>query len=280
MRAKTIFTFVSVISALSFGAVGLATAQDLLPRDNGIYRYHTPPRWRESESHPLRIAAYLTHPLGWALRESLFRPFSAFAASTPFTRSFFGYREPYDYRETLCFSSSDAVPDCRQLPPYTNIGRYREPELVSGGVGEDDGVLMDGGRQVFFPDVNFQFDKAGLNDLGKGRVRQIAQLLASVPSLNIVVEGHADYLGSDEYNQSLGERRANSVIAELGELGIDPARLSPLSFGESKPIFTEEEDWARAVNRRVQFSVQGEASLAPEEESVGDAATLEPAATP
>ena len=45
----------------------------------------------------------------------------------------------------------------------------------------------------------------------------------------------------------------------MTDLGIDPNRLSPISVGESKPIFTEEEDWARAVNRRVQFSVKGDA---------------------
>jgi outer membrane protein OmpA-like peptidoglycan-associated protein len=193
--------------------------------------------------------------------------------STEFTRSFFGFREPFDYRRPECFSSSDAIPDCRQLPPLTNIGKYRDAEPLSGDDEMDDGTMITGERQVFFPDVNFDFDKAGLNDLGRGRVRQIAQLLASVPSLSIVVEGHADYKGTDEYNNSLGERRAQAVIGELAELGIDPNRLSPISYGEGKPVFTEEEDWARAVNRRVQFSVQGEASEeapAVEAEEAGD----------
>ena len=116
--------------------------------------------------------------------------------------------------------------------------------------------------------MNFEFDKSNLTDLGRGRVRQIAQLLGSVPSLTVVVEGHADYKGTDEYNMSLGERRAQAVVDELAGLGIDPARLSGISYGESKPIFTEEEDWARAVNRRVQFSVQGEVDAAATEEGV------------
>ena len=112
-------------------------------------------------------------------------------------------------------------------------------------------------RQVFFPDVAFDFDKSSLNDLGRGRVRQIAELLADVPDLQIVVEGHTDFMGSDEYNMGLGERRATTVMNELAELGIDPARMSTVSYGESRPIFTEEEDWARAVNRRAQFTVHG-----------------------
>jgi OOP family OmpA-OmpF porin len=260
MRAKTILFALCVTT---FGSTTAAVAQDLLPRDNGIYTYHRAPRYRESESHPLRVFAYMVHPLGWLAREGVFRPLSAFTSSTTFTRSFFGYREPFDHREPECFSSSDAIPDCRQVPPYTNIGGV-PGDLVSGG--PDEGSLNSGERQVFFPDVNFEFDKAQLNDLGRGRVRQIAQLLASVPSLKVVIEGHTDFMGTDEYNNGLGERRAQAVIGELVELGIDPNRLSPISFGEGKPIFTEEEDWARAVNRRVQFSV-------------GDAAAMPAAAT-
>ena len=264
MRVKivTLLLSVSFFGAVFVGGtVSVAAAQDLLPRDNGIFTYHKPPRWRESESHPLRTIAYLTHWVGWTAREAIYRPFSYFAASTPFTRSFLGYREPFDFRETVCFSSSGAIPDCRKVSPYTNIGGagINLPSVVDtgDGMGTEAAVVAGGDRQVFFPDINFEFDRADLTDLGRGRVRQIAQLLGSVPSLVVVIEGHADYKGSDEYNMSLGERRAQAVVNELSGLGIDPARLSGISYGESKPIFTEEEDWARAVNRRVQFSVQG-----------------------
>lgn len=248
MRGKTLAL---MLSAFIMGPT-VSHAQDLLPRDNGIFTYHKPPRWRESESHPLRVAAYIFHPVGWVFREGIFRPFSAFAGSTPFTKSFFGFREPFDYREPVCFMNAEEIPDCHSIAPYANIGRT--PESDAG----DASALVSSERQVYFPDVNFDFDKSSLNDLGKGRVRQVAQLLASVPSLKVVVEGHADYIGTDEYNVALGQRRAESVMKELTDLGIDAARMSPISYGEGKPIFTEEEDWARAVNRRVQFSVAGE----------------------
>ena len=232
-------------------------AQDLLPYDNGIAEYHKSPAWRESESHPLRILAYVLHPVGWLAREAVFRPISAYAASTETTRSVMGYRDPYDYRTTVCFSNrDDDFPDCRNILPHTALINADD---VTGGSGGSYGSLgMDSDRQVFIPDVNFDFDKSNLNDLGKGRVRQIAQLLETIPSLQIVVEGHTDYKGSDDYNMKLGERRADSVISELVSLGIPAERLSPISYGEGKPIFTEEEDWARAVNRRVQFTVGAE----------------------
>jgi len=247
-----------LVAFLIFGTATTTIAQDLMPTDNGIYTYHRSPRYRPSEAHPIRTLGYALHPIGWALREGIYRPFSAVMASTEFTRSLFGFREPYDFRAPECFSSSDAIPDCQQLPPYTKIGKYRDAQDALNNVDSSvPGVAFDGERQVFFPDVNFDFNSGTLNDLGRGRVRQIAQLLASVPSLDIVVEGHTDYKGGDEYNNSLGEARANAVISELSELGIDSNRLSPMSFGEGKPVFTEEEDWARAVNRRAQFSVKG-----------------------
>ena len=252
MRARI---YLVLFILMSFGLVSVANAQDLLPRDNGIFSYHQPPRYRESEAHPLRFAAYIVHPVGWILREGIFRPFSAMASSTEFTRSFMGYREPFDYREPDCYSA-DSTPDCRTIAPIAGTLKA-QGEQTAADTPADASTL--GERQVFIPDVNFEFDKAALNDLGKGRVRQIAQLLASVPSLNVVVSGHTDFKGSDTYNQELGMQRAQAVITELTELGIDPARMSPVSYGKSQPVFTEEEDWARAVNRRVQFSVSGAA---------------------
>jgi len=243
----------SLLVAAGLGGTSLASAQDLLPRDNGIFTYHTPPRYRESEAHPLRVFGYVLHPFGWVLREGVTRPLSAMASSTEFTRSFFGYREPFDFREPVCFSNID-VPDCRRLPPMMGIGMAAASDSAD--------AMASSERQVYIPDVNFEFNKSTLNDLGRGRIRQISQLLASVPSLKVVVEGHTDYKGSDQFNQNLGDRRAQAVLKELTDLGIDSARMSPMSYGESKPVFTEEEDWARAVNRRVQFTVQGAAMQA------------------
>lgn len=227
----------------------VAVAQDSLPVDNGIYTYHEAPAYRESESHPLRILGYLLHPVGWVAREAVFRPISYLASSTVESRSILGYRDFAEYRHSKCFGSTD-YPDCGSVPPYSQIR----------GRGMDEAPVADVANaevtQVHFPDVAFEFDKATLNDLGRGRVRQVAQLLASVPDVQVVVEGHTDVKGSESYNKTLGDKRAAAVVAELGELGIDSARLSPLSYGEEKPIFTEQEPWARAVNRRVSFTVK------------------------
>lgn len=238
--------------------IPVASAQDLLPEDNGIYEYHKYPRYRESESHPLRTVAYILHPIGWALREGIYRPWSYFAGSTEFNRSFFGFREPFDFRNGLCDEGGDHVPDCRALQPWSTLG-YGPGDVNPGSRAAADASAVEAtAKQVFIPDVNFDFNKSTLNELGKGRVRQIAQLLASEPGLEVIVEGNTDFKGADDYNEKLGMARAETVKNELVELGIDAARLTPISRGESAPVFTEEEDWARAVNRRVRFEVKPE----------------------
>jgi len=227
-----------------------AFAQEQIPDDNGLSTYHSSPRYRESESHPLRILGYALHPIGWLAREVVFRPLSYFASSTEVTRSVMGYREPFDYRKPECFSADDSVPDCRSVSPF-NYDNLPGGEHGNGAGATDTASLSTGGTHVYFPDVNFDFNKHALNDLGKGRVRQISQLLKSNPNLTIVLEGNADYIGSEQYNQKLGMDRAEAVRAELVSMGVDAPRLSTVSFGESQPVFAEEADWARAVNRRV-----------------------------
>ncbi|MCC6933642.1 MAG: OmpA family protein [Deltaproteobacteria bacterium] len=240
----------SILFVISlFVCVAVSSAQEVLPRDNGIFTYHSAPDYRESESHPLRTVAYVLHPIGWVLREAFYRPWSYFASSSEFTRSFFGYRDPYDFRDTVCFNPDADVPDCALIPPYSKIGYGREAE------GDGD---VSAQKQVCFPDVAFDYNKSTLNALGKGRIRQIAQLLSADPSLNVVLEGNTDSRGSDDYNMKLAAKRSESVSKELTDLGVDPARLTTVSKGEATPIFTESEDWAFAVNRRVRVVVGGE----------------------
>ena len=234
------FTF----SALVLTATSLASAQDLLPEDNGLSTYHTSPRYRESESHPLRIVAYILHPIGWALREAIFRPLSYFASSTETTRSVMGFREPYDFRQPECFSADDATPDCRSLMPF-NYNKENGSAALNG--------QSPSGREVFFPNVNFDFDKHTLNSSGLSQAKQVADLLrSSSGDVRIVLQGHTDYIGSDAYNMKLGMDRAEAVKKELVDLGISATRLSTISFGESKPLDPDRTDDARAKNRRVE----------------------------
>lgn len=252
-----------VLMGFALCVSSVAMAQDLLPYDNGLASYHASPRYRESESHPLRVAAYIFHPIGWVAREVIFRPFSYFVSSTETTRSVFGYREPFDYRQPECFSPDDSAPDCRSLMPF-NYDNPGTDGKGSAGTEAPQPVAAVGSesRQVYFPDVNFDFNKHSLNDLGRGRLHQLAALLNKESGMKVVLQGHADYKGSDSYNQKLGMDRAETVRQEMVALGVPADRLSTVSFGESQPVLSEQENWARAVNRRVEVHVDSGAAAA------------------
>lgn len=246
MLVKRILS-ISVATAVIVAFATPVSAQDRLPRDNGIYTYHTTPRYRDSESHPLRVVGYVFHPVGWALREGIFRPLSYFVSSNETRASIFGYREPYDYREPECFSPESGVPDCRAIAPFN----YDSGQIIEEPVTEDFIAALPAERHVYFPDVNFDFDVRKMNTLGTGKAHQIARLLQEDSGVHVVLEGHADYIGSEGYNEKLGMDRADAVRKKLVDLGVSPDRISTVTFGKSKPIFDNETDWARAVNRRV-----------------------------
>lgn len=250
MKGKNMRLVIKLVASLALVLPLVASAQDQMPRDNGLATYHTAPRYRASEEHPLRLVAYVLHPIGWLARELITRPISYFASSSETRSSVMGFREPFDYRTPECFSADDSVPDCRSVMPF-NYDTAPAATATASATDTTASINSGSGQQVYFPDVNYDFDKHGLNDLGKGRARQVAQLLQKDSNLKVVLQGNADYKGSDQYNEKLGMDRADALRQELVSLGVDAGRLSTVTFGESQPVFTEQEDWARAVNRRV-----------------------------
>ena len=111
-------------------------------------------------------------------------------------------------------------------------------------------------EKLILPDVAFRFGSAELTELGKGTVYLVAQKLKKQSGTALVVGGHADYVGTDEYNKKLGLHRAETVKRELIRLGVNAANIGVKSFGESKPLVNERAGWARAVNRRVEIQIR------------------------
>ena len=101
-------------------------------------------------------------------------------------------------------------------------------------------------------DVEFDFDKATSRPEHEPEVKKVADFMAKYPLTEVVLEGHTDSKGSDAYNQNLSERRANTIATMLIErFKIDPARVSTVGYGESRPIDTNETREGRQRNRRV-----------------------------
>ena len=103
--------------------------------------------------------------------------------------------------------------------------------------------------------VNFAFNSADLTSVAKTNLDKLATVLANNPDTNINVYGHTDSKGTDEYNQSLSERRAASVKNYLAAKGIASSRIFAIGVGEKEPVATNETDAGRAENRRVEFAI-------------------------
>ena len=114
------------------------------------------------------------------------------------------------------------------------------------------------GLIVNLSDVLFDVDRATLKPGAREKLARIAGILASYPDLKIEIEGHADSTGSEEYNQALSERRAQSVRAYFNQQGVTTPIVAAVGFGESRPVATNGTAAGRQQNRRVEVIVSGE----------------------
>ena len=114
------------------------------------------------------------------------------------------------------------------------------------------------GLIVNLSDVLFDVDKDTLKPGAREKLARIAGILGSHPDLRIEIEGHADSTGSEDHNQRLSERRAESVRAYFGQQGIGKAVVAAVGFGESRPVATNGTAAGRQQNRRVEIIVSGE----------------------
>ena len=114
------------------------------------------------------------------------------------------------------------------------------------------------GLIVNLSDVLFDFDKATLRPGAREKLAKVAGIILGHPGLKADAEGHADAIGTDDYNQRLSERRAESVRSFLVQEGISAQTVSAAGFGESRPVATNGTASGRQQNRRVELVVSGD----------------------
>ena len=102
-------------------------------------------------------------------------------------------------------------------------------------------------------DVFFEYDLSDLSEATRSTLQKTADWLRRFTSARVMVEGHADSRGTNEYNLALGERRANAVRDYLVSLGIPASRLTIVTKGEEDPVCHEESDACWPKNRRAHF---------------------------
>jgi peptidoglycan-associated lipoprotein len=101
--------------------------------------------------------------------------------------------------------------------------------------------------------VYFAYDSTVVRAGEKSKVAKVADYLRSNAGHALEVDGHCDERGTEEYNRSLGERRALSVREELAKLGVDPSKVVTKTFGKDRPIEPLHSESAWSKNRRGEF---------------------------
>ena len=137
-------------------------------------------------------------------------------------------------------------------------------EFNPGGVESGPGGIGTTGLETFedmnmdrsaFADqtVHFGFDSSAVRSDEQRKVDAVAAALKAEPMNKVLIEGHCDERGTEEYNRSLGERRALSLREALANQGVSPDRVRTLSYGEDMPAVDGHDESAWRMNRRGEF---------------------------
>jgi len=104
--------------------------------------------------------------------------------------------------------------------------------------------------------INFDFDKSNIRDKDKGQLKQAIDFVKKYKGHKIKLEGHTDWIGTDQYNQGLSEKRAEATSKYLiGKGSVAAQRISSVGYGELKPVASNKTRDGRAKNRRVEILI-------------------------
>lgn len=152
--------------------------------------------------------------------------------------------ETTEFSGTGGFGGGEVLPtDLEEANSYSTMD---PDDFGEGNVTED--------RTAFASStVYFGFDKASIEMDQQDKIRMVADHLAANPLHRVKIEGHCDERGTEQYNLSLGERRAASVREYLINLGVASDRVVTLSYGEELPACTDKSQACYALCRRGEF---------------------------
>lgn len=134
----------------------------------------------------------------------------------------------------------------------TRLQTNPDGTIPNAGRDEFEGMLMD--RSVFAASVvYFDFDRFNVRPSERAKVEAVATHLKGDATNKLLIEGHCDERGTEEYNRALGEKRAQSLRELLANLGVAPERVRTVSYGEDKPAQDGHNEEAWSKNRRGEF---------------------------
>src|SRR5579864_3858226 len=143
-------------------------------------------------------------------------------------------------------------------PILTDTNPQVKTDTTGGGFPQDrthDNWTKD--HDTFKSDtVHFDFDSSTVKPGESSKVSAVADYLKGNQSTAVEIEGHCDERGTEEYNRSLGERRALALREQLVSLGVDPNKIDTISYGKDRPADPGHDESAWKQNRRGEFLLE------------------------
>ncbi len=103
--------------------------------------------------------------------------------------------------------------------------------------------------------IHFAYNQSFIGETERLKLEKLAKYLSRNPQYSLIIEGHCDERGSEEYNRALGEKRAIAVQNYLEKLAIDDQRIKTISYGEDRPLENGHSESIYSKNRRTEFVV-------------------------
>jgi len=139
------------------------------------------------------------------------------------------------------------------------IGDYmdKQAEDLNKDLGEGATIerVGEGIRVTFDSGILFEFNKSDLSAESKQSLTKFAETVNKYEDTKIILEGHTDSVGSEEYNLQLSEKRAKAVADFVKNLAVGGERLSEIGYGELQPIADNNTAEGRQLNRRVEIAI-------------------------
>jgi peptidoglycan-associated lipoprotein len=165
---------------------------------------------------------------------------------------------------TGCHKKVSARPEEAPAQPVTQqpetVQQPKAPEKISekkveSVTSSDIAPAYAEGKEGMFADIMFEYDKYDVKESYKSELQAFAAWMTKNSSATVSVEGNCDERGTNEYNLALGDRRAKAVKDYLVSLGVASSRIETISYGEEKPVCTEQSEECWAKNRRAHFVI-------------------------
>lgn len=139
-----------------------------------------------------------------------------------------------------------------------SIGAYMDKqaeEMEADLEGASIERVGEGIKITFDSGILFDVNKADLKPVAKQNISALSETLKKYEDTNILIEGHTDNSGADEYNQTLSEKRAASVSDYLTSLGVANSRITTTGYGELQPVADNSTAAGKTQNRRVEVAI-------------------------